>query len=645
VGDAVNDASSEAAITVTARDEAVAAKNAAVAAKVAAETAETNAEAAAASTVIPAQSGNSGKYLKTNGTDTSWDALDISTADVSGTLPIANGGTGSTTAQTAINTLAGAVTSGSYLRGSGTNVVMSAIQVADIPTLNQNTTGTAANVTGTVAVANGGTGSTTAPNALTALGAYPATNPSGYTTNTGTVTSVAATVPAFLSVTGSPVTTSGTLAITYSGTALPIANGGTNGTATPTLGGVIVGTGTSYDSTAAGTSGQILTSNGASAPTWQAAPVSLPSQTGNSGKYLTTDGSAASWATVAAGNTTRFKNRIINGDMRIDQRNAGALTNPAVNGNYYLDRWRAISGAAGKYSIGQNAGSITPPVGFINYCGLTSLSSYTVGASEVFGLRHSIEGLNVADLAWGTANAKTVTLSFWVRSSLTGTFGATIRNSAQDRTYPITYSIPTANTWTQITATVVGDTSGTWLTTNGVGIELQFSIGAGATVSGGTVGAWNATNYQAPSGCVSVVGTNGATFYITGVQLEVGSSATGFEYVDYTTQLLMCQRYYTKFTCPGSTVFMMGIINVTTNVYGGSLTLPATMRTTPTLAQASLRCYDANASNVISAIASNQSSKEVVSAEFTTSGMTVGRSGVISGNDNSSAFISAFAEL
>lgn len=130
-------------------------------------------------------------------------------SNVTGTVAIANGGTGETTRQAAMDALAGSVTSGQYLRGNGSDVVMSTIQAADVPTLNQNTTGTASNVTGTVAIANGGTGSTTAANALTALGAYPASNPSGYTSNTGTVTSITAGT----GLTGGTITGSGTIAI------------------------------------------------------------------------------------------------------------------------------------------------------------------------------------------------------------------------------------------------------------------------------------------------------------------------------------------------------------------------------------------------------------------------------------------------
>ena len=269
-------------------------------------------------------------------------------------------------------------------------------------------------------------------------------------------------------------------------------------------------------------------------------------------------------STINAANTFGFKNRIINGGMTIDQRNAGALTNPAVNATYYLDRWYAISGAASKYSIGQNAGAVTPPAGFINYLGCTSLSAYTVGASEQFVVRQAIEGLNIADLAWGTANAKTITISAQVYSSLTGTFGGSIYNNAGDRSYPFTYSISTANTWTSISVTIAGDTSGTWLTTNGVGIYVGFSIGAGATVSG-TAGSWSSTLYRSATGATSVVGTSGATFYITGVQLEVGSQATSFDFRDYGRELILCQRYYYKIT--GVTTGM--ICSVGANGTGG----------------------------------------------------------------------------
>ena len=247
--------------------------------------------------------------------------------------------------------------------------------------------------------------------------------------------------------------------------------------------------------------------------------------------------------TINASNDFGFKNRIINGTMAIDQRNGGASTTPTADATYTLDRWLSRLSASSKYSVQLNAGSVTPPVGFTKYLGITSLSAYTVGASDYFLQEHRIEGFNVADLGWGAAGAATVTLSFWVRSSLTGTFGGAIQNGTASRSYPFTYTISSANTWTSISVTVAGDTSGTWSTDTTRSITILFNLGTGSTYSG-TAGAWAGTNYVSATSATSVVGTNGATFYITGVQLEKGSTATSFDYRPYSTELALCQRYY-----------------------------------------------------------------------------------------------------
>ncbi len=280
-----------------------------------------------------------------------------------------------------------------------------------------------------------------------------------------------------------------------------------------------------------------------------------------------------------SGGLLGFRNRIINGAMVIDQRNNGAEVNPAVTATYYLDRWVVTSAAASKFKIGQNAGSVTPPAGFTNYLGCTSLSAYTAGASESFNFQQRLEGFNVADLGWGTANAQTVTLSFWVYSSLTGTFGGSIRNSATNRSYPFTYTISAANTWEQKSVTIPGDTSGTWLTTNGIGINVTFSIGTGATLSG-TAGAWAAGNFSSATGATSVVGTNGATFYITGVQLEAGSVATPFERRDYGRELMMAQRYYYRQTPTGTAYYGVGF-NDSTTVASLFINFPVSLRAAP----------------------------------------------------------------
>ena len=258
---------------------------------------------------------------------------------------------------------------------------------------------------------------------------------------------------------------------------------------------------------------------------------------------------AVSIAQGGANNVT-MRNKIINGAMVIDQRNAGASVTQNTTGIYTLDRWTAYGVVTSKFTVQQNAGSVTPPVGFKNYLGCTSTSAYSLTSGDIYIVQQNIEGYNIADLGWGTANAKTVTLSFWVYSSLTGTFGGSI-TGGNSRNYPFSYSVSTANTWTQISITIAGDTSGTWGSTNGTGIIVNWSLGTGSSYSN-TGGVWTASSsYSVPS-AVSVVSTNGATFYITGVQLEAGTTATAFENRLYGTELALCQRYLPAFNTSAS---------------------------------------------------------------------------------------------
>jgi hypothetical protein len=284
---------------------------------------------------------------------------------------------------------------------------------------------------------------------------------------------------------------------------------------------------------------------------------------------------------ISVANTFGFKNRIINGGMVIDQRNAGASVTP-VDQQYLVDRWTARLSQSSKFSAQQNAGSVTPPAGFTNYQGITSSSAYSVGASDYFLLRQIIEGYNVADLSWGTANAKTVTLSFQVYSSLTGAFGGSLQNSASNRSYPFTYTVSSANTWTPVSVTVAGDTSGTWATNNTTGIILNFGLGVGSTFSG-TAGSWAGPNYLGATGAVSVVGTSGATFYITGVQLEKGSTATSFDFRAYSTELEMCQRYLPAFNAPGGAEGLISAgQSANATVAANTILFPVSTRVPPT---------------------------------------------------------------
>lgn len=251
-----------------------------------------------------------------------------------------------------------------------------------------------------------------------------------------------------------------------------------------------------------------------------------------------------------------MRNRIINGDMRIAQRGTSAFA--IDNGNWYYaaDRLAAYqSVASSKFSVQQNYNSITPPTGFKNYVGAYTTTAYTPTGGDWFPIRQTIEGYNVADLDFGTANAKSVTASFWVRSSITGTHGGSFYNNDGTRTYPFTYTISSANAWEYKTITIPGDTSGTWNTTNGGGFSITFSMGAGPTYIG-TAGSWTSGFYTTATGAVNLVSTLGATWYITGLQIEKGTVATEFDYRSFGTELALCQRYYEKSydysTAPGT---------------------------------------------------------------------------------------------
>jgi hypothetical protein len=283
-------------------------------------------------------------------------------------------------------------------------------------------------------------------------------------------------------------------------------------------------------------------------------------------------------------NNVSWRNRIINGAMVIDQRNAGASVTPTSDGTYTLDRWQSRQSQSSKYSIQRNAGSVTPPAGFTNYLGVTSLSSYSAAASDYFGVIQNIEGFNIADLGWGAAGAQTITLSFWVRSSLTGAFPLALTNDGFSRGYVTTYTINAANTWEYKTITIPGDTTGTWLTNSSAGLRLWFTLGFGSNQIT-TPNAWGSWIGMGVSGGVNFVGTNGATFYITGVQLEKGTAASPFEYRDYGRELMMCQRYFNKLGVglAAGTTGIIGSYSASPGGASGSWWFPASMRATPTV--------------------------------------------------------------
>ena len=288
---------------------------------------------------------------------------------------------------------------------------------------------------------------------------------------------------------------------------------------------------------------------------------------------------------VSAQNTFGFKNRIINGAMVIDQRNAGAAVTINTANLYTVDRFKSYavgSWGSAVFSAQQNKGSVSLPSGFTNYVGLaTTTADATLSAGTTYDFGQNIEGLNVGDLGWGTANAKTVTLSFQVYSNLTGTFGGSILNSAENRCYIFSYTISAANTWTTISVTIAGDTSGTWLTTNGVGIKVNFSLGS-ASNKLTTAGSWGATLYSGVTGQQNVCASTSNYFYITGVQLEKGSIATPFDYRDYGRELAMCQRYCYAFRAQTSSDYIANAVAWSATAGRTIVPLPVPARVEPT---------------------------------------------------------------
>jgi len=364
---------------------------------------------------------------------------------------------------------------------------------------------------------------------------------------------------------------------------------------------------------------------------------------------MVTDASGnVSFGGTAAMSSSFLRNRIINGDMRIDQRNAGASVTP-TSGQYLVDRFYYQATQTSKATAQQNAGAVTPPSGFTNYQGITSSSAYSVISSDYFLIRQAIEGYNVSDLAWGTANAATVTLSFWVRSSLTGTFGGAFTNTTGTRWYPFSYTISVANTWEQKTITVAGDTSGTWTMGNSAGIQISFNLGAGTTYSG-TAGAWTGSTILAPTGAVSVVGTSGATWYVTGVQLEVGTVATPFERQIYNAQLAQCQRYYWKIIPANGVRFSLGYVTTTTTI-SAIIQYPVEMRAAPSALEQTgtaanyLIAYAATAQACSSVPTFVSASVNSSTYSFTVpSGLTVGQGGQ-AGSNATGAYLAWSSEL
>jgi hypothetical protein len=347
-----------------------------------------------------------------------------------------------------------------------------------------------------------------------------------------------------------------------------------------------------------------------------------------------------------------MKNRIINGAMVIDQRNAGAAI-ASPSDNYTVDRFYSRQVGGGVASAQQSS---TAPTGFSKSLLMTvTTADASVTGSDRYYIRQYVEGFNFADFGYGAAGAASSTVSFWVRSSVTGSYGFSALNESTNRIYASLYTISAANTWEYKTIVIPGDTTGTWTgATNGTGIMLTWSLGMGSTNTTATLNAWSATaSAIAPDGLTQWISTNGATFYITGVQLEKGSTATSFDYRPYGTELALCQRYYYRVS-PGAssrTLCISGNSQTTTQSVN-NLQFPVTMRTRPTAVETTGTATDysiayAATSTVCNAVPTFTGSTAELTGSvnaYVASGLTAGQAAVILSN-SSTAYLGWSAEL
>jgi len=343
-----------------------------------------------------------------------------------------------------------------------------------------------------------------------------------------------------------------------------------------------------------------------------------------------------------ASNNVTFRNRIINGGMVIDQRNAGAAV--TSSGSFAVDRWFFNNATDGTLSVQQST-DVPSGSGFKYSLKMTATAGDgTIGASQYCNLQHRIEGFNFADTGFGASGASAVTLSFWVKATVAGNYSVALYNGAENRINPQQFSVLASNTWEQKTITYAGDTSGTWLTTNGVGANVTFYPALGSNFLGSA--GWNAGGTFGVTGQSNAIASNSNIFAITGVQLEAGTTASPFEYRQYGTELNLCQRYYQR-QIGGGRHFIAG--NGGVNSCYPTAFLVQTLRSTPTFSYSAVGDFvieglTGGGQSTCTALSLNAHTFNSVTINATSSSGTGSTAGQVLGG-SSSAWTAFSAEL
>ena len=342
------------------------------------------------------------------------------------------------------------------------------------------------------------------------------------------------------------------------------------------------------------------------------------------------------------------RNVIINGAMNVAQRG----TSFASALGYTLDRYGYYRSGTGVVTVSQDTDTPTNFKNSLKVAVTTNDSSMASG--DYYVLQQKIEGQNIAHFNYGSSDAKTTTLSFFVKSSVTGTYSGSLRNNATDRSFVFQYTVSSANTWEEKSITIVGDTSGTWLTDNSAGIVLAFSLGQGTTYASSTVGSWHSGNYHGSTSEQDFITNASATFFITGVQLEVGQNPTEFEHEPFETTLRKCQRYLLRYphdggTNGGFTRYGIGQI-VSSTETEVSIYPPVHMRADPSLTHGgnanTYYIWNANDADALSSMSvEGGSTMEYIVVNCNGSNFTAGRAGSLNAYSNSTNFLQFDSEL